>query len=250
MGEAGDEGALQKPTDLERKGSVEQLTQERRKTYSAMMDEMERQVGNYGQFFVEEGFSGKTYDGRRDMDTRVLLLTEPVRDPRSNNNLWVAITMDGPKGIVPKQLEKSYPDYDVSRHPDAPKNQHFDAERNFRVMIQEKLKRPLGTQATDFIQGAGGVHDGYMTDFTYPGVGGEGMLNLCRIGLIPILGNKDLVPVSLETVQEAIRNSQAKARVPEELDVNKAQERVRQAGTLLQEARSLDQFIKQLPSKQ
>lgn len=246
MSEAGDKGALQQPTDLERRGNVEQLTQEKRKTYSAMMDEMTRQVGNYGKFFVGEGSKGKTAD-HKDRDTRVLLLNEPVRDPRTDSNMWVAITMDGPKGIVPKQLEKAYPDYSVDKHMGGvPKDQRFDAERNFRVMIDEKLRG----QKAGFLQGGDGPHDGYVTDFSFPGVGGNEMLNFCRTGLVPILKSSDLVPVSLETVQEAIRNSQAKARIPEELDVKKANERLKQAGTLLQEARSLDQFIKQLPPKQ
>ena len=77
--------------------NVRHAIEERERLYSSLMNDMEASVSGHGQYFVKYGDRNKGPDSK--IDTRALLLINPVVDRKDQKTLFIIVTRDGAKGL-------------------------------------------------------------------------------------------------------------------------------------------------------
>lgn len=229
--------------------TVQQKQQERERIYSNLMDEMEGSVGEKGQFFVKFGTKDRPATPNiPQRDTRVLLLIEPVVDPTDGKKLFVAVTIDGTKGLIPSGTSEG---------------------SKFGAIIN-KFRRGGQEEKPEFREGATEleiraiIDSGLHPDTRRDGRPGRDATARSKLGSLRedasiSLKARDsafidssqssyefssgLRPVNPEVVKKAIEESQRIAEIPHDLMLQKEQQKIDDAAGLLN-------TIKQLPPKQ
>lgn len=195
--------------------TVGQAKLERENAYISLMDEMEKSLGEKGQYFVKFGHTKDTPRGH-DSDTRALLLLKSTVDPKDNSNIFIAITREGAKGLRFIPQDKN------------PEGQDEEAEGAMKRIIQGRLKKTESYAETN-----------------------DGLLPRDGRLLIGVLGDifyfpsdtTEVRPVDLETVKIAIDESQRTAEIPHFLQLQREQQGLADANTLMG-------VINKLPPKQ
>ena len=197
-----------------------QAYQEREKAYIRLMDQMEADVDKQGQYFVKFGDKKQAPYGNR--DTRALVLIQSAVDPKDGNNLFIAITREGPKGLRLVPQDKN------------PQDQDEQGEARMKRIIQSKLQGNPDDKSIDL--GIG-----------FRASQGSGKLAVNYLGDMLIFPNDDgsteMRTVDLETVKIAITESQRAAEVPHFIKLQQEQQGLADANNLMD-------VISKLPPKQ
>lgn len=187
--------------------TVEQARQERENAYISLMDEMEKNVREKGQYFVKFGDKNKGINGTT--DTRALLLIKSAVDPKDSSNIFIAITREGAKGLRFIPQDKN------------PEDQDEKAEEQMKGIIQGKLggKDPqeLATELRNGLLRDGRllINDLAMNSFYFPS------------------DTTEIRPVDLETVKNTIDESQRAAEIPHFLQLQREQQGLADANALI-----------------
>lgn len=199
--------------------TVEQAKLERESAYISLMDEMEKSVGQKGQYFVKFGSKNKGINGTT--DTRALLLIKSTVDPKDSSNLFIVITREGPKGLRLVPQDKN------------PQGQDEQGEAKMKTIIQRKLERKLSDLEVGETDPSAGFQD-------------DGRLLLYHLGdgfrFPSDNGDTEMRTVDIQTVRTTIDESQRAAEVPHFLQFQREQQG-------LADAKGLMSVINNLPPK-
>ena len=193
---------------------------ERARAYISLMDQIEAGVGEQGQYFIK--FGQRSYAGK---DTRALLLIKSVVDPKDGNNLFIAITREGPKCLRFVPQDKN------------PQDQDETGEEAMKNIIQEMLK-PIKATDGSYDRSYGLKDNG---DLLIGHRNNSEPFHFPNNGKFPT-SHTEVLPVDIDTVKIAIEDSQRTAEIPYFIKLKQEQQR-------LTDSAVLRDVIKKLPLK-